>query len=73
MVADWRDGYGEALNSAWNPPGMVFWGAPTTRWAVQTVAPERDEIRMIPNRDIWRAANLLMNEHGADAEVASAR
>ena len=29
--------------------------------------------RMIPDRDIWRAANLLIREHGAEAEVVSAR
>jgi hypothetical protein len=28
---------------------------------------------MIPDRDIWRAANLLTREHGADAEMAAAR
>jgi hypothetical protein len=28
---------------------------------------------MIPDRDIWRAANLLIREHGADAEVVTAR
>ena len=27
---------------------------------------------MIPDRDIWRAANLLIREHKADAEVVSA-
>ena len=28
---------------------------------------------MIPDRDIWRAANLLTREHGADAEMVAAR
>ena len=28
---------------------------------------------MMPDRDIWRAANLLIKEHGADAEVVAAR
>jgi len=28
---------------------------------------------MIPDRDIWRAANLLIREHKADAEVVAAR
>ena len=28
---------------------------------------------MIPDRDIWRAATLLIREHGAEAEVVSAR
>jgi hypothetical protein len=28
---------------------------------------------MMPDRDIWRAANLLIREHGAEAEVVSAR
>jgi hypothetical protein len=28
---------------------------------------------MIPDRDIWRAADLLIREHRADAEVVSAR
>jgi hypothetical protein len=28
---------------------------------------------MIPDRDIWRAANLLIREHGAEAEAVSAR
>ena len=28
---------------------------------------------MIPDRDIWRAANLLIRQHGADAEIVSAR
>jgi hypothetical protein len=27
---------------------------------------------MVPDRDIWRAANLLIREHGADAEVIAA-
>ena len=28
---------------------------------------------MIPERDIWRAANLLIREHGSDAEIVAAR
>ena len=28
---------------------------------------------MIPDRDIWRAANLLIREHKDDAEVVAAR
>jgi hypothetical protein len=28
---------------------------------------------MIPDRDIWRAANLLICKHGADAEIVAAR
>jgi hypothetical protein len=28
---------------------------------------------MIPDRDIWRAANLLIREHCADAEVVAGR
>jgi len=28
---------------------------------------------MIPDRDIWRAANLVIREHRADAEVVAAR
>ena len=28
---------------------------------------------MIPDRDIWRAADLLIREHHADAEVVAAR
>ena len=28
---------------------------------------------MMPDRDIWRAANLLIREHGAEAEVVSVR
>ena len=28
---------------------------------------------MIPDRDIWRAANLLIREHDADAELVAAR
>ena len=28
---------------------------------------------MIPDRDIWRAANLLIGQHGVDAEVVAAR
>jgi hypothetical protein len=28
---------------------------------------------MIPDRDIWRAANLLIRKHGADAEIVAAR
>jgi hypothetical protein len=28
---------------------------------------------VIPDRDIWRAANLLIREHRADAEVVAAR
>ena len=28
---------------------------------------------MISDRDIWRAANLLIREHGADAEIVAAR
>ena len=36
-------------------------------------AAERNEPELIPDRDIGRAANLLIREHGADAEVVSAR
>jgi hypothetical protein len=28
---------------------------------------------MIPDRDIWRAANLLIREHKVEAEVVAAR
>ena len=28
---------------------------------------------MVSNLDIWRAANLLIREHGADAELEAAR
>jgi hypothetical protein len=28
---------------------------------------------MMPDRDIWRAANLLIREHSTDAEVVAAR
>ena len=28
---------------------------------------------MIPDRDIWRAANLLIREHKADAEIVATR
>lgn len=28
---------------------------------------------MIPDRDIWRAANLLTRKHGADAEIVAAQ
>jgi len=28
---------------------------------------------MIADRDIWRPANLLIREHGADAEIVAAR
>jgi hypothetical protein len=28
---------------------------------------------MISNLDVWRAANLLIRHHGADAEVEAAR
>jgi hypothetical protein len=28
---------------------------------------------LIPNRDIWRAANLLIHEHGANAEIVAVR
>jgi hypothetical protein len=28
---------------------------------------------MIPDRDIWRAVNLLIREHGIDAEIVAAR
>jgi hypothetical protein len=28
---------------------------------------------MIPELDIWRAANLLIRRHGADAEIGAAR
>ena len=28
---------------------------------------------MIPDRDIWQAANLLIREHKADAEIVAAR
>jgi hypothetical protein len=30
-------------------------------------------IGMIPDRDIWQAANLLIREHGGDAEIVAAR
>ena len=28
---------------------------------------------MIPERGIWRAANLLIDEHGTDAEIVAAQ
>jgi hypothetical protein len=28
---------------------------------------------MIPDRDVWRAANLLIRKHGDDAELVAAR
>jgi len=28
---------------------------------------------MIPDLDIWRAANLLIRQHGADAELEAAK
>ena len=28
---------------------------------------------MIPDRDIWRAANLLIREHKTDAEIVASR
>ena len=28
---------------------------------------------MIPDRDIWRAANLLIRQHKEDAEIVAAR
>ena len=28
---------------------------------------------MIPDRDIWRAANLVIREHKADAEIVAGR
>ena len=28
---------------------------------------------MIPDRDIWRAANLLIREHKAEAEIVATR
>jgi hypothetical protein len=28
---------------------------------------------MMPDRDIWRAANLLIRKHSTDAEVVAAR
>ena len=28
---------------------------------------------MIPDRDIWRAVNLLIRKHGAEAEIVAAR
>ena len=28
---------------------------------------------MIPDLDIWRAANLLIREHGIEAEIVAAR
>jgi hypothetical protein len=28
---------------------------------------------MIPDLDIWRAANLLLTQHGADAEIIAAQ
>jgi hypothetical protein len=28
---------------------------------------------MIPDRDIWRAANLLIRKHSVDAELVAAR
>ena len=28
---------------------------------------------MVPDADIWRAANLLVREHGEDAEITAAR
>jgi hypothetical protein len=28
---------------------------------------------MLPERDIWRATNLLIRKHGADAEIVAVR
>jgi 8-oxo-dGTP pyrophosphatase MutT (NUDIX family) len=28
---------------------------------------------MIPDRDIWRSVNLLIREHGAEAEIFAAQ
>ena len=28
---------------------------------------------MVPDRDIWRAANLLIRKHGIDAELEAAK
>jgi hypothetical protein len=28
---------------------------------------------MIPERDIWRAANLLLRQHASEAEIVAAR
>jgi hypothetical protein len=51
----------------WSPPGIhgygIFWcdrGPERAAW-------------MITDRDIWGAANLLIREHKADAEVVAAR
>jgi hypothetical protein len=63
MVADWRYGYGDPKVAAWNSPGVVFWIDNASRRATP----------MIPDRDIWRAGNLLIRDHGADAEVVAAR
>jgi hypothetical protein len=48
MVADWRDEYGEALNSTQNWPGMVLsvLGKPTTEAVPRTPAvPIRQSVR----------------------------
>ena len=72
MVAEWRDEYGEALNPALNSPGVVSCVRRRPDWQSKTVAPERI-YRMIAERDIWRAANLLIREYKADAEMLAAR
>jgi hypothetical protein len=54
---------GDPMVAAWNSPGVVFWIDNASRRAT----------RMIPDRDIWRAANLLVREHKTDAEIVAAR
>jgi hypothetical protein len=28
---------------------------------------------MLPNRDVWQAANLLIEQHGTDAEIVAVK
>ena len=67
--------YGEALNRRLELAGCGSFAArlgPPTRnrseIAENKNAAERNEPELIPDRDIGRAANLLIREHGAGAE-----
>jgi hypothetical protein len=65
MVAERRDGYGEALNPAWDWRGMII-----LRRVEGLLS---GMVGMILDRDIWRAANLLISEYGDGAEFVAAR
>src|SRR5205823_289528 len=56
---------GKAIQSRWQPAKLCFYP--------DRPSDTRPTWHMISDLDIWRAANLLIRQHGADAEIEAAR